>query len=146
MTTATPTATTTSTLPVAGGRTTVTPRAMVAIARRAAAEVDGVILVPRSGVRRALADLWPGGGFDGGSAQVGPGATSVELHLAVTWPRPVAEVAATARGHVRTRLEDLTGYRVTAVDIVVHDLPGAGPTGRGPAGRDPAPMSPTGEP
>ncbi len=114
------------------GRTFIRSRAVGAVARRAAIEVDGVELVSRSGARRFLADLLPGGGTDGASAQVGEGVTAVELHLAVTWPRPVAEVTAAARSHVQARVEELTGYTVTEVDIVVDALP---PAGRIRAGR-----------
>ncbi|MBW3610386.1 MAG: Asp23/Gls24 family envelope stress response protein [Actinobacteria bacterium] len=114
------------------GRTVVAPRAVVAIAGQAATEIDGVELVSRSGVRRLLADLWPGAGPDGASAQVGQGVTAVELHLAVSWPRPVVEVAAATRAHVQDRVGELTGYTVTEVDIVVDALPpaGGGRTGR----------------
>lgn len=121
-----------SNVKVIPGRTLVRSRAVVAIARRAASEIDGVALVSRSGVRRLLADLLPGGRTDGASAQVGEGVTTVELHLAVSWPRPVAEVAAAARSHVQARVGELTGYTVTEVDIVVDALP---PAGRVPTGR-----------
>lgn len=115
---------------VAGrGTTVVTPRAVVAIARRAASEVDGVELVTRSGLRRFLAGLLPGGG-DGASADVATGSTALELHLAVCWPRPVAQVAEEARRHVRARVQELTGYAVTELDIVVDALPAPGRRGR----------------
>lgn len=114
------------------GRTLVRPRAVEAVARQAATEVDGVELVSRSGARRFLAGLLPGSGTDGASASVGAGVTAVELHRAVTWPRPVAEVAAAARSHVQARVGELTGYIVTEVDIVVDALP---PTGRARAER-----------
>lgn len=111
---------------VTPGRTLVRSRAVVAIARRAASEVDGVELVSRSGARRLLGDLLPGGSAAGASAQVGEGVTAVELHLAVSWPCPVAEVAAAARSHVQARVGELTGYTVTEVDIVIDALPLAG--------------------
>lgn len=107
------------------GRTVVAARAVVAIARQAATEIDGVELVSRSGLRRLWADLWPVGGPADASAEVGAGVTAVELHLSVAWPRPVAEVAAAARRHVQARVSELTGYRVTEVDIVVDALPPA---------------------
>ncbi len=118
--------------PLVKGRTVVASRAVVSIARRAATEIEGVELVSSSGVRRLLADLWPGAGSDEASAQVGQGVTAVELHLAVSWPRPVAEVAAAARAHVQARVGELTGYTVTEVDIVIDDLP---PVGRSRTGR-----------
>ncbi len=103
----------------------VAARAVVAIARRAATEIDGVELVSRSGLGRLWADLWPVGGPADASAEVGAGVTAVELHLSVAWPRPVAEVAAAARRHVQARVSEMTGYRVTEVDIVVDALPPA---------------------
>ncbi len=118
--------------PTTKGRTVVGVGAVVAIARRAASEVEGVELVSRSGLGRLLSDLLPGGGASGASAQVGTGVTSIELHLSVAWPRPVAEVAAATRTHVQARVHELTGYRVSEVDIVVDDLPA---TGRRSSGR-----------
>lgn len=103
-----------------------TPRAVVAIARRAASEVDGVEAVSRSGLRRLLAGLLPGGGGDGVSAEVATGSTALELHLAVSWPQPVAQVTEEARRHVRARVQELTGYAVTELDIVVDALPPPG--------------------
>lgn len=113
------------------GRTTVAARAVAAIARRAATEIDGVELVSRSGVRRLLADLLPGRATEGASAQVGGGTTAVELRLAVSWPRPIAEVAAETRRRVQARVGELTGYTVTDVDIVIDNLPPARRTGAG---------------
>lgn len=113
----------------ASGRTTVAPRAVVAIARRAATEVEGVELVSRSGVRRLLADLLPRRSTEGASAQVGQGTTAVELHLAVAWPQAVAGVAEEARRQVHARVSELTGYTVTDVDIVIDRLPPSRRTG-----------------
>lgn len=111
--------------PSTKGRTVVAARAVVAIARQAATEIEGVELVSRSGLGRLWSDLWPVGGPTDASAEVGVGVTAVELHLSVSWPRPVAEVAAAARRHVQARVSELTGYRVTEVDIVVDALPPA---------------------
>lgn len=111
---------------VVKGRTVVAPRAVASIARQAATEVAGVELVSRSGARRLLGDVWPGTGPGGASARVGHGVTAVELHLAVSWPRPVAEVTAVARSHVQARVEELTGYTVSEVDIVIDSFPPAG--------------------
>lgn len=110
-------------LAVGRGTTVVTPRAVVAIARQAASEVDGVELVSGSGLRRLLSGFRPGGGSDGASAEVTTGSASLELHLAVCWPRPVAQVTEEARRHVRSRVSELTGYAVNELDIVVDALP-----------------------
>lgn len=105
------------------GQTVVTSKAVATIARQAAGEVDGVELVLRSGLRRLLADFLPVGGGHGASAAVATGTTTIELHLAVSWPRPVGKVSEEVRRHVRERVQDLTGYAVTDVDIVVESLP-----------------------
>jgi uncharacterized alkaline shock family protein YloU len=116
-----------------GGRTVVAPKAVVAIARQAASEVSGVELVAEPGLRRLLAELLPGGaGAQGASATLASGTAALEIHLAVGWPHPVVTVAEQVRGHVRSRVEDLTGFRVSDVDIVVDTLP---LPGRGRAGR-----------
>jgi uncharacterized alkaline shock family protein YloU len=49
--------------------------------------------------------------------------TAVELTLAVGWPRPVRQVTDQVRRHVKARVQELTGYEVTDVDIAVDDLP-----------------------
>lgn len=113
--------------PAAPGQTVIAARAIVAIARRAAAEVEGVELVSHSGLGHVLAGLLPGVTPTGGaSAEVGRGTTALALHLAVGWPEPVARVTEAARRHVRDRVAELTGYAVTAVDIVVDSLPPPG--------------------
>lgn len=99
---------------------------MVAIARKAASEVDGVELVAEPGLRRLMAELLPGGGGHGTTATVAPGTAAMGLHLAVCWPRPVAQLTGEVRRHVRDKVQDLTGCRVTEIDIVVEILPLAG--------------------
>lgn len=118
------------TSPAVGGDTIIAARAVAAIARRAAGEVEGVELVSRSGLGQFLAGLLPGGGQGGGaSAEVGRGSTSLILHLSLRWPTPVAQVAESARRHVQTRVSELTGYSVTEVDIVIDALPAPGSAG-----------------
>lgn len=101
------------------------PRAVASVAHRAATEVAGVALVSRSSLLDRLGGLLPTAGAGAGvaSAHVGGGSTTaIELRLAVEWPRSVAQVADEARRHVRSRVEDLTGYGVSRVDIVVDVL------------------------
>jgi uncharacterized alkaline shock family protein YloU len=81
------------------------------IARRAASEVDGT-------ARRVQAD-----------AAVAPGRASLRLELAVEYPRPVGDVAAEVQRRVASRVHELTGLSVAAVDVTVTDLPR--PTRRG---------------
>lgn len=119
----------TSETPLVRGETIVTARALATVAGKAASEVDGVEVVSRSGLRRFLSGLRPGGGGGGAaSAAVSTGSTALELRLGVAWPHPVARVAEEARRHVRARVAEMTGYAVTDVDVVVDSLPiqGAG--------------------
>ncbi|MBW3580446.1 MAG: Asp23/Gls24 family envelope stress response protein [Actinobacteria bacterium] len=103
------------------GRTIVSTRAVASVAHRAATEVPGVALVSRAGLLDRLGGLLPGsgGGAGAASAEVAGGSTDIELRLGVGWPRPVSRVADEARRHVRSRVEELTGYTVNRVDIVV---------------------------
>ncbi len=101
------------------------------MARRAASEVPGVVLVSQSGLRRRLGELLPGSsGGAGASAEVASGTASIELRLAVRWPEPVGAVGDDARRHVRATVEELTGYAVRGIDIVVDGLPAPATTGR----------------
>ncbi|MGI9119747.1 MAG: Asp23/Gls24 family envelope stress response protein [Acidimicrobiales bacterium] len=111
---------------VLAGRTVIAPRALVAIARQAASEIDGVELVAEPGLRRLMAELLPGGGGHGATATVASGTAAMGLHLAICWPRPVAQLTGEVRRHVRDKVQDLTGCRVTEIDIVVDVLPLAG--------------------
>lgn len=108
------------------GETVVAARAMASVARAAAGEVEGVELVTRSGLARFLAELLPGSGRHDVSAEMGRASTALSLHLSVSWPSPVGQVADAARRHVQARVSDLTGYTVTEVDIVVDSLPAPG--------------------
>lgn len=94
-------------LPEPGERGTLDIAAAVPekIARRAAAEVDGV----RRPVRA--------------DAELARGRATLELELGVEYPRPVGEVAAEVQGRVASRVEELTGLTVEAVDVTVSELP-----------------------
>lgn len=98
------------------GTTTIAPRAVAKIARRAASEVDGVEVAEASGLRGLLSR---GGGA---SADVATRQTALDLRLEVAWPRPVNQVTSAVRHHVRNRVQELTGYEVTDVDIVIDSL------------------------
>lgn len=112
--------------PALRGQTVITPRALAAVAGKAASEVEGIEAVSRPGLRRFLTGLLPGGtAASPASASVATGSTALELRLAVIWPRPLAEAADAARRHVRARVEELTGYSVSEVDVVVDRLPDA---------------------
>ena len=99
------------------GETVIAPSVVATVARRAASEVDGVEVVDGSGLRGIL------GRAEGVSADVASRQTAIDLRLAVCWPRPITAVVEDVRHHVRARVQELTGYEVTDVDVVVSDLP-----------------------
>ena len=47
---------------------------------------------------------------------------AAEVHIAVSWPSPVAEVARTVRDTIRTHLETFLEAKVTEVDVYVDDV------------------------
>lgn len=47
------------------------------------------------------------------------GTVGIEMFIAVTWPSPVTAVAETVRGTVAETVRELTGLRVTRVNVVV---------------------------
>jgi uncharacterized alkaline shock family protein YloU len=104
------------------GETTVAPSVVGTIAKQAATEVDGVEVVSGGGLRGLLDALRPDR-VTGSRADIGSRQTAIELTLAVAWPRPVREVTEAVRRHVKGRVQELTGYQVTDVDIVVDALP-----------------------
>lgn len=99
------------------GETVIAPSVVSTVARCAAGEVDGVEVVDGSGLRGIL------GRAEGASADVASRQTAIDLRLAVCWPRPITAVVEEVRTHVRARVQELTGYEVTDVDVVVSDLP-----------------------
>ena len=103
------------------GETTIAPSAVATIAQRAAQEVDGVEVVSGGGLRGWIDTLRPDRAT-GTRADVASRQTSVELTIAVGWPRSVRQVTDAVRGHVRERVRQLTGYDVADVDIVVAEL------------------------
>jgi uncharacterized alkaline shock family protein YloU len=99
------------------GETVVAPAVVATVARCAAGEVDGVEVVDSSGLRGLL------GRSAGASADVASRQTAIDLRLAVCWPQPIPDVVERVRQHVRARVQELTGYEVSDVDIVVGSLP-----------------------
>jgi uncharacterized alkaline shock family protein YloU len=113
----------TSELATSRGETLILPGVVAKIARHAAGEVDGVEVAGASGLRSLLGRVLPGPKAPGSSADLASRRTALDLHVCVAWPRPVASVTAEVRRHVRRRVQELTGYEVTDVDIVVDALP-----------------------
>ena len=105
------------------GETTIASGVVAKIARYAAREVDGVELAGASGLRGFLGRLLPGPTAPGVGADLASRRTALDLHVCVAWPRPVAMVTEEVRRHVRARVQELTGYEVTDVDITIDALP-----------------------
>lgn len=105
------------------GETTIASGVVAKIARQAAREVDGVELAGASGLRGLLGRVLPGPTAPGVSADLASRRTALDLHLSVAWPRPVATVTDEVRRHVRSRVQELTGYDVSDVDITIDALP-----------------------
>jgi len=85
--------------------------------------VDGVELAGASGLRGFLGRMLPGPTAPGVGADLASRRTALDLHVSVAWPRPIATVSEEVRRHVRGRVQYLTGYDVTDVDITVDALP-----------------------
>ncbi len=105
------------------GETTIASGVVAKIAREAAREVDGVEVAGASGLRGLLGRVLPGPTAPGAGADLASRRTALDLHVCVGWPRPVATVTEEVRRHVRSRVQQLTGYEVTDVDITVDALP-----------------------
>jgi uncharacterized alkaline shock family protein YloU len=105
------------------GETTIAPGVVAKIARQAAREVDGVELAGASGLRGLLGRVLPGPAAPGVGADLASRRTALDLHVSVAWPRPLGTVTEEVRRHVRDRVQHLTGYDVTDVDITVDALP-----------------------
>lgn len=61
------------------------------------------------------------------SATVDGAVATVELTISVRWPHSVAKVSSDVRDHVRSRVHELTGLKVTEVRIDVTELATTGP-------------------
>lgn len=104
-------------LTTAKGETTIVPGVIAKIASRAARDVDGVGLVSNSGLRSLFSRS------DGTSASPAGHRTALDLHVAVTWPQSIPRVTEHVRAAVKARVQELTGYEVTDIDITVDSLP-----------------------
>ena len=105
------------------GETTIASGVVAKIARQAASEVDGVELAGASGLRGFLGRILPGPTPPGVGAELASRRSALDLHVCVAWPRPVATVTEEVRRHVRAKVQELTGYEVTDVDITIDALP-----------------------
>jgi uncharacterized alkaline shock family protein YloU len=100
------------------GRTTIADRAVEKIAAMAAGEVDRASGTPRrllgTTFGRPNAATRPRA-----SAKVDETTVSLKLSVSVEYPAPVRDVAAEVRERVARRIYELTGLKVTEIDITV---------------------------
>ncbi|OLR93276.1 Asp23/Gls24 family envelope stress response protein [Actinokineospora bangkokensis] len=103
------------------GRTTISDRVAERVAAAALTEVDGV-----GGVaKRVLGVALSGDTADRAArvdATVSGDRTTLEVHLSVDYPTPVATTTRKAREHLVERVGELTGLAVDRVDITVTAL------------------------
>ncbi len=102
--------------PAERGRTTIHDKVVTKVAAIAAAEVESVVGTG-SGWTKIVRK-----GLPHAEAVVAGGTTRIAVEVAATWPAPLAQVSADVRDHVSTRVADLTGTRVSRVDVTVADV------------------------
>lgn len=107
------------------GSTTIAGGVVEHIARLAANEVDGVAGAG-SGLDQVLGRRYPKA-----NADVAGSRARLNVQIAVAWPYPLADVCARVRETVTTRLSELTGLSIDAVDVTAAQVVQPGqPTGR----------------
>nr|WP_077693349.1 MULTISPECIES: Asp23/Gls24 family envelope stress response protein [Nocardiopsis] len=89
-----------------GGRTVIEHDVVEKVAAQAVREVPGALLV-RSRTARA---------------RISGDIVLLRLRVGVHYPRSAREVAARTRGHVRQRVERITGKQVRHIDIEIAEL------------------------
>lgn len=117
----------------ARGETTIQDTVVARIAGIAAQEVDGVH--PGGGASRAVGGILDsvtgsvtGGGTSGGgqtrgvSVEVGEIEAAIDFTMAIAYGKSVPQVAGAVRKNIINRVENLTGLRVTEVNITVNDV------------------------
>ena len=113
------------------GATTIGDTVVAKIVGIAAQEVEGV--QTGGGTARAiggLLDSVPGRGSGAGggsqtrgvSVEVGAEEAAADLSMAVEYGRPIPRTTEAVRNNVINRVENLTGLRVTEVNITVNDV------------------------
>ncbi len=111
------------------GTISIADRVVVKIAAMAAAENPDA----GAAAARMLGRVVPGAGHLGvrgtdldalpkTTVEVDGSKAFVNLELSVRWPASIAEVTRQVRGHVRDRVQALTGLEVDEVHIIVADL------------------------
>ena len=106
------------------GGTIISDTVVSKIAGIAAQEIEGIQM--GGGTARAvggfLDSVTSGGQTRGVSVEVGEEEAAVDLSMAVEYGKPVPQIAEAVRRNVINRVENLTGLRVTEVNITVNDV------------------------
>ncbi|OKI16013.1 hypothetical protein A6A08_26335, partial [Nocardiopsis sp. TSRI0078] len=89
-----------------GGRTVIEHGVVEKVAAQAVREVPGARLVRSRATR----------------ARISGDIVLLRLRVGIHYPRSAREVAARVRGHVRQRVERITGKRVRHIDIEIAEL------------------------
>lgn len=111
----------TSPLQTVRGDTSIAPRAIMRIARRAVREAPHVRMAEATGLG-AVANRLRREPPVAASVETGGGWASLHLRLVVDWPCAIQEVADHAASVVAQRVHELTGVRIDAVDVEVTGL------------------------
>jgi uncharacterized alkaline shock family protein YloU len=106
------------------GGTIISDTVVSKIAGIAAQEIEGIQM--GGGTARAvggfLDSVTSGGQTRGVAVEVGEEEAAVDLSMAVEYGKPVPQIAEAVRRNVINRVENLTGLRVTEVNITVNDV------------------------
>jgi uncharacterized alkaline shock family protein YloU len=102
------------------GRTDVAASVLERIACHAAAEIDGVTSVG-SGLGKVVGRQYPRA-----NAEIAGSRARVTVEIAIEWPHPLATVSAQVRDTLTTRLHELSGLEIDAVDVTVAKVALAG--------------------
>ena len=89
-----------------GGRTDIPGAAIEKVAAKAAGEVPGASAARSRAAR----------------ARVSGEVVLLKLRIEVSYPRPALQVAQAVRGHVKDRVERITGKQVHHIDIEIAEL------------------------
>ncbi len=108
------------------GSTRIEDSVVAKIAGIAAQEVEGIQMGGGTAraVGRFLESVGGGGGGPtrGVSVEVGEEEAATDLSMAVKYGRPIPQISEAVRRNVINRIENLTGLRVTEVNITVNDV------------------------
>ncbi len=108
------------------GSTRIEDSVVAKIAGIAAQEVEGIQM--GGGTARAVGGFLESVGGGGGgptrgvSVEVGEEEAAADLSMAVEYGNPIPQISEAVRRNVINRIENLTGLRVTEVNITVNDV------------------------